>query len=210
MSGFMREGLLIAGKYMILRPLGAGGMGTVWRGRNELTEREFAIKVLHPAAAANPRILMRFFQEAKVSGRLRHPSILEIFDVGTAPELGGAPFLVMELLEGASLDILLAQRGPLSVRVTLQVLIAICHALALAHDRGIIHRDIKPGNIFLHRNVAGGIVPKLLDFGISKITNTSSPDATVGLTQTGAVLGSPLYMSPEQAAGDRELDPRSD
>ena len=96
-------------------------MGSVWLARNELTEREFAVKLLHAAAAGNPRLLMRFFQEAKVSGKIRHPSILEIFDVGTAPELGGAPFLVMELLEGASLDILLAQRGALPLRVTLEV-----------------------------------------------------------------------------------------
>src|SRR5580693_1520335 len=100
----MDDGLLIGGKYRLKKLIGAGGMGQVWIGRNEVTEREFAIKLLLPQAATNAQVVTRFVQEAKVSGRLRHPGILEIYDVGTAPELNGAPFLVMELLHGVTLE----------------------------------------------------------------------------------------------------------
>lgn len=208
----MREGLLVAGKYKLLKLIGTGGMGSVWLSRNEMTEREFAIKFLHPSAAANPKVLTRFMQEAKVSGRLRCSSILEIFDVGIAPELDGAPFLVMELLEGAPLDVVIRLLGGLPLRMTLQIALAMARALAIAHDKGVIHRDIKPANVFLHRTNSGGLLPKLLDFGISKLARdvNTSDSSSMGLTQTGAVLGSPLYMSPEQAAGDKHVDGRSD
>ncbi len=201
----------MAGKYRILRKLGEGGMGSVWQGVNVATERDFAIKFLHASCASSASLLARFFQEARVSGKLRHPSVIEIFDVGTAPELEGAPFLVMELLDGASLDVLLAKLGALPTRVVLETVAEVARALALAHDKGIVHRDLKPANIFLHRPGTGALVPKVLDFGISKIAPAANaPDVAAGLTQTGAVLGSPLYMSPEQASGDKTVDGRSD
>ncbi len=207
----MRSGVLVAGKYRILRKLGEGGMGSVWQGVNVATERDFAIKFLHASCASSASLLARFFQEARVSGKLRHPSVIEIFDVGTAPELDGAPFLVMELLDGASLDVLLAKLGALPTRVVLETVAEVARALALAHDKGIVHRDLKPANIFLHRPGTGALVPKVLDFGISKIAPAANaPDLAAGLTQTGAVLGSPLYMSPEQASGDKTVDGRSD
>jgi serine/threonine-protein kinase len=206
----MREDLLVAGKYRMIRKLGEGGMGAVWLARNELTDREFAIKFLRAEGARDPLLLARFFQEARVSGKLRHPSILEIFDVGSAPELDGAPFLVMELLDGASLEALLHALGPLDRRLAIEIVSAVSRALALAHERGIVHRDLKPANIFLHRPGTGALVPKVLDFGISKISTPNTPDASPGLTQTGAVLGSPLYMSPEQASSDKKIDGRSD
>jgi serine/threonine-protein kinase len=210
----MQAGALVAGKYRIVKELGAGGMGSVWQAVHTITEREFAIKFLHPSCASSESLLARFFQEAKVSGKLRHPSVIEIFDVGTAPELAGAPYLVMELLDGASLDILVRRIGALPLRTVLESIADATRALALAHEKGIVHRDLKPANIFLHRPGTGAIVPKVLDFGISKIAGASgapgAPDLSSGLTQTGAVLGSPLYMSPEQAASDKTIDGRSD
>ncbi|HTQ47195.1 MAG TPA: protein kinase [Polyangiaceae bacterium] len=210
----MQIGALVAGKYRIVKELGAGGMGSVWQAVHTVTERDFAIKFLHASCASSQSLLARFFQEAKVSGKLRHPSVIEIFDVGTASELGGAPYLVMELLDGASLDILVRRIGALPPRMVLESIADSARALALAHDKGIVHRDLKPANIFLHRPGTGAIVPKVLDFGISKIASASGtsggPEVSSGLTQTGAVLGSPLYMSPEQAASDKTIDGRSD
>jgi serine/threonine-protein kinase len=199
---------LIGGKYRLEKLIGAGGMGQVWVARNEVTEREFAIKLLLPQAAANPQVVARFIQEAKVSGRLRHPGILEIYDVGTAPELQNAPFLVMELLHGVLLEDAIRSLRGLPVRFTLLVAIAVARALQVAHARGVIHRDLKPANVFLHRNEAGGVVPKLLDFGISKLAR--GDDEALGLTQTGALLGSPRFMSPEQVGSQKDIDGRSD
>ena len=207
----MDDGPVIGGKYRLQKLIGAGGMGQVWIGRNEVTEREFAIKLLLPQAAANPEVVSRFVQEAKVSGRLRHPGILEIYDVGTAPELNGAPFLVMELLHGVSLESAIRSLGALPLRFTLLVAIAIARALRAAHDNGVVHRDLKPANVFLHHDGSGATVPKLLDFGISKLTPTEADDDSVlGLTRTGAILGSPRFMSPEQLASQKDIDGRSD
>ncbi|HEY3822309.1 MAG TPA: serine/threonine-protein kinase [Polyangiaceae bacterium] len=207
----MDDGPVIGGKYRLRNLIGAGGMGQVWVGRNEVTEREFAIKLLLPQAAANAEVVSRFVQEAKVSGRLRHPGILEIYDVGTAPELQGAPFLVMELLHGVSLDAAIRSLGALPLRFTLLVAIAIARALRAAHDNGVVHRDLKPANVFLHRDGSGVIVPKLLDFGISKLgAIEGDDDSGLGLTRTGAILGSPRFMSPEQLASQKDIDGRSD
>jgi serine/threonine-protein kinase len=206
-----RRAIVLGGKYRLLEPIGVGGMGQVWTARNEITEREFAIKLLLPQAATNPRVVARFVQEAKVSGRLRHPGILEIYDVGTAPELGGAPFLVMELLQGVPLQAAIRSLGGLPLRFTLLVAIAVTRALGAAHDKGVVHRDLKPANVFLHRGESGAVVPKLLDFGISKLVSTE-PDSSdaLGLTQTGSWLGSPRFMSPEQMSAVKDIDGRSD
>jgi serine/threonine protein kinase len=204
----LSAGVLIAGKYRVLKKLGEGAMGSVWLAKNEVTDREFAVKMLLPAAASAPAALARFFQEARVCGALRHPSILEIYDAGTAQELDGAPYLVMERLDGASLDALLEQRGALSPRLALDILSEISRGLQLAHVKGIVHRDLKPANVFLHRPGTGAVVPKVLDFGISKVIDRASP--AIALTQSSAILGSPIYMSPEQMDPGRALDPRSD
>jgi serine/threonine-protein kinase len=207
----MDDGPVIGGKYRLKNLIGSGGMGQVWIGRNEVTEREFAIKLLLPQAASNPEVVSRFVQEAKVSGRLRHPGILEIYDVGTAPELQGSPFLVMELLHGVSLESAIRSLGGLPLRFTLLVAIAITRALRAAHDNGVVHRDLKPANVFLHHDGSGAIVPKLLDFGISKLVpNEGDDDSGLGLTRTGAILGSPRFMSPEQLASQKDIDGRSD
>ena len=207
----MEEGALVAGKYRILRKLGEGGMGSVWLAKNQVTERDFAIKFLHASAERTQDQLARFFQEAKVAGKLRHPSIVEIFDAGSEPSMDGAPYLVMEVLDGVGLDEALNRAGALPVGVALEIVLDACRGLALAHEKGIIHRDLKPSNVFLHRTGDGSMTPKVLDFGISKVLVADSTGRNVtGMTRTGAVLGSPLYMSPEQAAGDKSIDARSD
>jgi serine/threonine-protein kinase len=196
---------LIAGKYRVSKKLGEGAMGSVWLAINQVTEREFAIKVLLPSAASEPAGLSRFFREARVCGTLRHPSILEIYDAGTAPELDGAPYLVMERLDGAPLDIVIRQRGALPPALAVDIVSHCARGLHLAHQKGVVHRDLKPANIFLHRPGTGALVPKVLDFGISKVVG--GPE--IALTQSSTVLGSPLYMSPEQME-TKTLDARSD
>jgi serine/threonine-protein kinase len=204
----MSDGLLIGGKYRLEKLIGSGGMGQVWVARHEVTGRPFAIKLLQPQAASEPQFVTRLVQEAKFSAMLRHPGIIEIYDVGTAPERSNAPFLVMELLHGISLQTAIRPGKPLPVRFALLVAIAVTRALKAAHDKAVIHRDLKPANVFLHRTDSGAIVPKLLDFGISKL---AAGDADpMALTHSGMLLGSPRYMSPEQMANQKDIDGRSD
>ncbi len=204
----LTAGGLLAGKYRVIKKLGEGAMGSVWLAKNEVTDREFAIKVLLPQVAATSNALARFLREAKVCGALRHPSILEIYDAGEAAELGGAPYLVMERLDGAALDVVLRQAGALAPRLALDIVVQISRGLQLAHAKGIVHRDLKPANVFLHSPGTGAIEPKVLDFGISKVIDAASPE--VALTHTSAILGSPIYMSPEQMGAGTVFDARSD
>jgi serine/threonine protein kinase len=208
----VHERALVAGKYRILEKIGEGGMGSVWLAKNEVTERDFAIKFLHAGAGTKESQLARFFGEAKVAGRLRHPSIVEIFDAGTEPTLDNTPYLVMEALDGVGLDEAIRRAGGLPLGVSLEILAAVASGLSLAHAKGIIHRDLKASNVFLHRVGTGALVAKVLDFGISKVLvdETTGQHVSSGMTRTGAILGSPLYMSPEQAAGDKSIDARSD
>jgi serine/threonine-protein kinase len=218
--------LLIAGRYRLVRRIGAGGMGEVWLAENELTEREFAIKLLHERLADSPEEVRRFLQEARFTGRLRHPNIVEVFDVGAAPELGGVPFIVMELLDGPGLDRILRQGGAIPMRAALLIGLAIARALEAAHAKGIVHRDVKPANVILHHALGArsgaatsahgsgsgsGVVPKLLDFGVGKLARDhAGAEVTTGKTATGVMIGSPAYMSPEQASADGAIDHRSD
>ena len=205
--GQINPGLIVAGRYRLLRKLGQGGMGTVWSARNELIDREVAIKMMRPEAAANPVSLQRFFTEAKASGRLRHPNITEIFDLGQAED--GSPFLVLELLTGEPLDGVLRRVPSLAPVQVLLLAKSIGAGLNVAHAKGIVHRDLKPANIYLHRDpVTLEIIPKILDFGISKVTGPEAIDHHA--THTGTVVGSPTYMSPEQARGVSDIDARAD
>jgi serine/threonine protein kinase len=205
--GQINPGLIVAGRYRLLRKLGQGGMGTVWSARNELIDREVAIKMMRPEAAANPVSLQRFFTEAKASGRLRHPNITEIFDLGQAED--GSPFLVLELLTGEPLDSVLRRVPSLAPVQTLLLGKSIAAGLNVAHAKGIVHRDLKPANIFLHRDpITLDVIPKVLDFGISKVTGPEAIDHHA--THTGTVVGSPTYMSPEQARGVSDIDARAD
>jgi serine/threonine-protein kinase len=181
-------------------------MGAVWSAVNEAFGREVAIKVMLPAvAASDPTAIERFFTEAHICGTIRDPGIVDVLDVGRAEN--GAPYLVMERLDGDSLDTILARCCTLRPLELLPVIRDVARTLALAHDKGVIHRDVKPGNIYLHRLPSGQVVAKVLDFGVSKVTNAMSPATQ---TRAGTVVGSPAYMSPEQAAGRLELDARSD
>jgi eukaryotic-like serine/threonine-protein kinase len=198
-----------AGPYEILSPLGAGGMGEVYRARDTRLGRDVALKVLPESFARDNDRLRRFEQEARAVAALNHPNILAIFDIG---ELLGSPFLVSELLEGESLRAVL-DRGPLPQRKTIDYGVQIAQALAAAHEKGIVHRDLKPENIFLSRD--GRI--KILDFGLAKLAQTAGtaevePDSitrTSSHTAAGEVLGTASYMAPEQVRG-QPADPRTD
>ena len=201
----MKAGEVIASKYELVSRVGQGGMGAVWRVANLSTGREFAIKFLHAAVATGEDARQRFVQEARASARINHPNIIDIFDVGETDD--GTLYLVMELLDGISLGEALRSEPPFSVRDLLLILAECCTALAAAHAAGVIHRDVKPPNLFLHRDRGTGFVTaKVLDFGVSKVL---SGDDGVS-THTGSLLGSPRYMSPEQAHSAASADGRSD
>jgi serine/threonine protein kinase len=207
----VRSGDLVVRKYRLVRRLGAGGMGVVWEATHLVTGRPFAIKFL--SSPEHEEHYARFLLEAKVSGLVRHPSIVDVYDVGAAPELGNVPFLVMELLDGLSLGEMLVSTHRLSLEQTFALALPLVSAAAAAHEAGVIHRDLKPSNLFFHRPANGGVVPKILDFGISKLVGSARDrdrEANHRLTRTGTVLGSPLYMSPEQVRGETTLDARSD
>jgi serine/threonine protein kinase len=202
----METGQTIAGKYRLNRLLGTGGMASVWSATNVFTEREFAVKFMLPQVARTPEAARRFLLEAKVSARINHPNIIEVIDVGQAED--NALFLVMELLTGSSLDVAVRRRRPtMLVYDFMRFMRDVAEALAAAHRSGVIHRDLKPTNIFLHTDRDGRTVPKILDFGVSKIIEEENNTA---LTVVGTVLGSPLYMSPEQAMGAEGIDGRTD
>jgi serine/threonine protein kinase len=202
----METGQTIAGKYRLNRLLGTGGMASVWSATNVFTEREFAIKFMLPQVARTPEAARRFLLEAKVSARINHPNIIEVIDVGQAED--SSLFLVMELLTGSSLDVAVRRRTPsMPVSEFMRFMRDVAEALAAAHRSGVIHRDLKPTNIFLHTDRDGRYVPKILDFGVSKILEEENNTA---LTVVGTVLGSPLYMSPEQAMGAEGIDGRTD
>jgi serine/threonine protein kinase len=194
------------GPYEILAPLGAGGMGEVYRSRDTRLGRDVAIKVLPAALAKDADRLRRFEQEARTIAALSHPNILGIHDIGTHE---GAPFLVSELLEGQTLREKL-ETGPLPVRRAIEHALGIATGLAAAHDKGIVHRDLKPENVFVTRD---GRV-KVLDFGLAKLASPEQIQET-GVTLTspatlpGMVMGTVGYMSPEQVRGD-PIDARSD
>lgn len=201
----MKRGTTVAGKYRLNQPLGSGGMAEVWSATNTFTERQVAIKFMNPEIAKTPEAAARFLKEAKVSARVNHPNIIDILDVGQTEEQ--QLFLVMELLAGSPLDAAMRRHSPpMTVHQFVLVMIEVAEALAAAHRAGIVHRDLKPSNIFL-QTTKDGAATKLLDFGVSKFLEE---DTNHALTVAGTVLGSPLYMSPEQARGETNLDGRTD
>ncbi len=190
------------GPYEIVAPLGAGGMGEVFRARDSRLKREVAVKVLPPAVSLDPDRLRRFEQEALATAALNHPNILAVFDIGTND---GSPYVVSELLEGETLRERL-RSGPIPLRKALDYALQVAHGLAAAHEKGIIHRDLKPENIFVTKD---GRV-KILDFGLAKLTQADAGGQTLThATEVGTVLGTAGYMSPEQVRGVA-LDARSD
>jgi serine/threonine-protein kinase len=200
-------GQVLEGKYRIVRLIGEGGMGAVYEGENTRVRRKVAIKVLHAGAAANAESVQRFEREAQAAGQIGSDHILEVIDLGSLP--GGERFMVMEYLEGEPLSARIQRKGRMTPTEVAPVAKQVLVGLAAAHGAGIIHRDLKPDNIFVLREKAG--IPdyvKLIDFGISKFQSHSADG--MRLTRTGSVMGTPYYMSPEQANGTREADARSD
>jgi serine/threonine protein kinase len=196
-------GEVVAGKYRLKRLIGEGGMGAVWEARNLALEIDVAVKLIR-ADLNKETFGVRLRQEARAAAKLGHPAIVRVFDVGET-ELGD-PFIVMELLEGRSLGALLVASGRIEPRRAVQLLLPIVDALSVAHSKGIVHRDLKPDNVFLSLD-ANGEQPKLLDFGIVKLEHD---EGASHLTQVGTVLGSPDYLSPEQARGAEDIDHRVD
>jgi len=198
-------GDLISGRYRLLRQLGEGGMGEVWAARNERTGREFALKILLATLLDNAEVLARFVREARLTSALRHPGIVDVFDAGLTPD--GRPYIVMEFLSGESLEDRLARERPLPQAQVAAMLAQVARALEAAHRAGIVHRDLSTPNVFLTFN---GSEPqaKILDFGVMKPMGPAW-DGRVR-TGDGTVLGSPAYMSPEQACGAENVDHRSD
>lgn len=196
-----REGDVIVSKYALEGMLGEGGMGTVWVARNLALDVRVALKLVRPGlevADAAGRLL----DEARAEARLEHPAIVRVFDFGTTEE--GAPFIVMELLEGRTFGDLLRRSGPLSATAAVQIMLPVLDALVMAHERGIVHRDLTPENIFLAR-VARRLQPKIVDFGIALLEGPARR-----VTGDGTIIGSPRYMSPEQATDEDDVDHRSD
>lgn len=194
-------GALLGGRYRIRRRLGAGGMGVVYEAEHELLGRRVALKMLHPEHAERAEVRRRFENEARAVAALDHPNVVAAFDVGRTPD--GAPFVVYELLAGDDLEARLAAQGALPIVDVLTLGRGIAAGLAAAHALGIVHRDLKPANVF----VTDGGVPKILDFGVSKL----APALHLGTTtRTGAFMGTPAYMAPEQLRDAASVDPRAD
>ena len=196
-------GYLVAGKYQLESELGQGGMGVVWRARNVALDSPVAIKVVR-AASDKAKLSGRLIQEARAAAKLTHPAIVKVFDVGETES--GDPFIVMELLEGDSLGRILETSGRLTAVQAVQTLLPIIDALWLAHGKGIVHRDLKPDNVFIVQH-DGAIQPTLVDFGIVKLQGSETASH---LTNAGDVLGSPDYMSPEQARGQDDVSHLTD
>ena len=196
-----RIGTTLCGKYRLDKVLGEGGMGVVYAATHLRIGRRVAIKFLHGPALKNEGVVQRFFAEARAAGSLRHPNVIDVLDLESE---AGVPFMVLEFLEGEPLSARIARAPRLTLQELQSIFAPILDALAAAHAAGIVHRDLKPDNIFLSR-VAGELVPKLLDFGIAKLRDGGSA------TNTGTLLGTPMYMSPEQARGAmREIGPATD
>jgi serine/threonine-protein kinase len=197
----LATGVRIGGKYVLSRRLATGGMGDVWLARNETTRADVALKILK-RSAQNAEAEDRFRREARLAGLLTHRSIVRIFDF--LEESDGMLLLVMEFLRGETLERWVERRGALPEREAMAVMTGVLSALQHGHEQGIVHRDVKPSNIFLAVESDGRVIPKLLDYGIAKMPKNDSK------TIDGVVLGTPSYMSPEQIRSEGELDGRSD
>jgi len=197
-------GELIAQKYLLLHLLGRGASGEVFRVRNTLAGNILALKLLMEEAGRDSELVQRFFREARAINRIGHPNIVAVFDAGYADTI---PYLAMEYLAGESLAQLLERKRTLSVPCTVAILLGVLDALAAAHTADVVHRDLKPANIYLQTTASGVPTVKLLDFGVAKIHEEG--DTSIR-TESGMILGTPDYLSPEQITADTEVDGRSD
>lgn len=192
------------GRYSIVRLIGVGGMGAVYEAMHESLKKRVALKTLHPTFAKNPEIRQRFLREGELASRIHHANVVDVTDFGTENDIS---FLVMEYLEGMSLEERIEKEGRLESATAADVMLGACAGVAAAHDEGVIHRDLKPANIFLLRQRGGDYRVKIVDFGISKAQEKSLEG---NLTSTGHVVGTPYYMAPEQMRSSREVDARAD
>ena len=201
-------GTLLGGRYRIEKQLGEGGMGTVYIGVHEAIGKKVAIKCLNPEMAANRSVVERFKREARAATAAGNEHIIDVTDMGELPD--GAPYIVMELLEGRELADLLDTVGPLPIGRAVTIMLEVCDALAAAHTKGIVHRDLKPENIFLVRRKRNPDFVKVLDFGIARFNEPATIGGGKNLTATGMTIGTPHYMSPEQAQGLPGVDLQTD
>src|ERR1017187_9211696 len=197
------------GNFQVVRLLGEGGFGEVYEAENPFLQRRAAIKVLHTGMVQDPELVRRFLNEARAASAIRHPNIIEVFDAGVTPE--GEPYILMEFLEGHSLQKILLERGRIPLRTVQEITRQAGSALSAAHAAGIVHRDLKPENLFLIPDEAMplGFRMKVLDFGIAKVKHRDDQNSTLK-TQAGLLMGSPAYMSPEQCRDSSDVDLRSD
>ena len=209
MTSDPRAGDVVAGRYELVRELGAGAMGRVFEARHTGTGRRVALKVVAREIARHARSLARFEREARATGSIDSEHVVQVLDVGVVSE-GGPPFLAMELLVGEDLERTLARLRPLSPDAVTRIAIQACLGLEKAHEGGVLHRDIKPANLFLAERDGGELRLKLVDFGLAKTLAPDGAPEAHKLTRTGTLLGSPLYMSPEQVLAKPNLDARSD
>jgi serine/threonine protein kinase len=205
-SSPVQPGEVIADRYRVERVIGVGGMGIVLAARHLQLDHLVAIKLLLPEVVDNTEAVSRFLREARAAVRIQNEHVARVTDVGTLPT--GAPYMVMEYLEGTDLAALVRSNGPLPIEDAVDFLLQACEAVAEAHSLGIVHRDLKPGNLFLVRRADGSRVVKVLDFGISKTTGIGGAGAP--MTNTAVMMGTPLYMSPEQLSSARDVDARAD
>jgi serine/threonine-protein kinase len=203
----LEAGTIICDRYKILRRIGEGGMGAVYEAEHTGVGRRVAVKVLLPEFAKNQEVVARFEREARAAAEIGHDNIIDVLDVGNHE---GQPFMVMEFLKGESLAARIERQGKLTPESAAYVMGQVLSALGSAHAVGIIHRDLKPDNVFLTTKAGMRDFVKLLDFGISKFKDDGKGPATSGKTQTGALMGTPVYMSPEQATAKRDIDHRAD
>jgi len=209
--GSLRREAFVArqlGQYHLREKLGSGGMGDVYLAEHQMMKRPCAIKLIRPERAGDPRVLARFEREVRATAKLSHWNSIDIYDYGRTED--GTFYYVMEFLPGHNFGELVELCGPVPAARIVYLMRQICEALAEAHGQGLVHRDIKPANMFCAYR--GGLydVAKLLDFGLAKPLLSSTEAEDPNLTQEGSITGSPLYMSPEQAAGVDEVDGRSD
>jgi hypothetical protein len=201
------EGEVLGGKYRVERILGIGGMGVVVAAHHIQLDEKVAIKFLRPEGLADAESVARFSREARAAVRIKSEHVTRVTDVGTLPN--GAPYMVMEYLEGVDLAAWLRQRGPLPVEQAVEFVLQACVAVADAHAQGIVHRDLKPANLYCVRRSDGQLTIKVLDFGISKGGDAHGGPG-MSATKTGSVMGSPLYMSPEQMRSTKDVDAHTD
>src|SRR6266550_5184934 len=201
-------GRVFDGKYRLDERLGGGGMGTVYRATHLLIDRVVAVKVLSQRFVGDETAQQRFRREARASGRMQHPNAVTVNDFGATED--GWLYIVMELLEGQTLRDLLAREAPLDPARAVSFMLQACGAVSAAHEAGLIHRDLKPANIFIEQRPNFPAVVKVLDFGVAKFAVEEHDDDYNTLTQVGAIIGTPRYMSPEQCAGTASLTPAAD